>query len=72
MACTFFGLTAFEAVEAITRHGAAAMGMADCAGTIAVGRPADFTVWDLSAPEQLVYQLGGLYPDHVYAEGEPA
>lgn len=71
MACTFFGLTALEVVEAITRHGAAAMGMADCAGTIAVGRPADFTVWDLSGPEQLVYQLGGLYPDHVYAEGEP-
>lgn len=71
MACTLFGLSALEAVQGITRCGAAAMGAGDSAGSIAVGRQADFTVWDLAAPEQLVYQLGGLYPDRVYVKGEP-
>ena len=71
MACTFFGLSPLEAVQGITRCGAAAMGLGDSAGSIAVGRQADFTVWDLAAPDQLVYQLGGLYPDRVYVGGEP-
>ncbi len=71
MACTFFGLSALEAIQGITRCGAAAMGVGDSAGSIAVGRQADFTVWDLAAPEQLVYQLGGLCPDRVYVKGEP-
>jgi len=70
MACTLFGLTAMEAVEAITRNGAAAMGLAAAAGRIATGLPADFTVWDLPRPEHLVYQLGGLYPERIYVEGE--
>jgi len=70
MACTLFGLTAMEAVEAITRNGAAAMGLAASAGRIAIGLPADFTVWDLPRPEHLVYQLGGLYPERIYVEGE--
>lgn len=71
MACTLFGLSALEAIQGITRCGATAMGLGDSAGSIAVGRQADFTVWDLAAPEQLVYQLGGLYPDRVYVKGEP-
>ena len=71
MACVFFGLSAVEAIEGITRHGAAAMGIGDEAGSIAIGRQADFTVWDLATPEQLVYQLGGLYPHRVYVKGEP-
>jgi imidazolonepropionase len=69
MACTLFGLTASEALEAVTRHGAAAMGMEKTAGIVDVGRPADFTVWDLPSPQHLVYQLGGLTPTAVYAGG---
>ena len=34
MACTLFGLTASEALEAVTRHGAAAMGMEKTAGIV--------------------------------------
>lgn len=70
MACTLFGLTTEEALEGITRNAAAAMGMADTAGSIAVDRRADFTVWDLSNPDQLFYQLGGLAPAQVYVAGE--
>jgi imidazolonepropionase len=70
MACVFFGLSPMEAIEGITRHGAAAAGIGDTAGSIAVGRQADFTVWDLETPEQLFYQLGGLYPHGVYVGGE--
>jgi len=70
MACTLFGLTAREAIEAITRHGAAAMGLEQSAGRIAVGLPADFTVWELPGPEHLVYQLAGLYPAQTFVRGE--
>jgi imidazolonepropionase len=70
MACSLFGLTAMEAVEAITGNAAAAMGLADSAGRIALGMQADFTVWDLPGPEHLVYQLGGLFPERTYVEGE--
>jgi imidazolonepropionase len=69
MACTIFGLTASEALAAVTRHGAAAMGMEKTAGIIDVGRPADFSVWNLPSPQHLVYQLGGLSPTAVYAGG---
>lgn len=69
MACTLFGLKASEALTAVTRHGAAAMGMERKAGSIDVGRPADFTVWNLPSPEHLIYQLGGVSPTAVYAGG---
>lgn len=69
MACILFGLSAEEALMGITRHAARAMGLADRAGQIAVGRPADFSVWDLPGAEFLVYQLGGLRPDAVYVAG---
>ncbi len=70
MACTLFGLTTEEALEGITRNAAAALGMEETAGSIAVDRRADFTVWELSDPDQLFYQLGGLAPVQVFVEGE--
>ena len=70
MACVLFGLSADEALSGITIHAARAMGLADRAGRIATGRPADFSVWDLPGAEFLVYQLGGLRPEAVYVAGE--
>lgn len=69
MACTLFGMTAEESLLGITRNGAMAMGSCESAGSIGVGRPADFTVWDLPCAEHLVYQLGGLAPESVYVRG---
>ena len=58
MACTLFGLTPEEALAGCTRHGAAALGLADEIGTLAVGKAADLAVWDIDAPAELAYWLG--------------
>ena len=58
MACTLFGFTVEEALQGYTRHAARALGQADAHGTLAVGRNADFAIWDVDAPAQLVYWLG--------------
>jgi imidazolonepropionase len=69
MGCTLFGLTVEEALLGVTRNAGKAMGAAATAGVIGVGRPADFTTWDLPSPGHLVYQLGGLAPEAVYVGG---
>lgn len=68
MSCIFFGLTAEEALLGTTRNGARALGLAD-RGVLDVEKRADFTLWDIPAPEFLVYQLGGLRPAAVYIQG---
>jgi imidazolonepropionase len=68
LATVLFGLTAEEALLGATRHAAAALGLRD-RGTLALGQRADFTVWDLSGPEHLVYQMGGLRPTARYLLG---
>ena len=58
MACTLFGFTVEQALEAYTRHAAAALGTAQVHGTLELGRHADFALWDVAAPAELVYWLG--------------
>jgi imidazolonepropionase len=70
MAATIFGLTADEALLGVTDHAARALKLED-RGRLAVGRRADFTLWDLPEPAMLTYQLGGLAPSAVYVEGKP-
>lgn len=69
MSCIFFGLTAEEALLGATRNAARALAYADT-GHLGVGARADFALWDIPAPEFLVYQLGGLKPGAVYIEGQ--
>ncbi|HEX7030272.1 MAG TPA: imidazolonepropionase [Gammaproteobacteria bacterium] len=68
MSCIFFGLTADEALHGATVNGARALGLMD-RGVLDVNRRADFTLWDIPAPEFLVYQLGGVRPDAVFIHG---
>lgn len=58
MACTLFRLTPEEALAGVTRNGAAALGMAQEAGTLRVGKRADFALWDIDQPAELAYRLG--------------
>ena len=58
MACTLFGLTVAEALQAYTSHAARALGAADRHGSLSVGRDADFALWDIASPAELVYWLG--------------
>jgi imidazolonepropionase len=57
-ACTLFRLTPEEALAGATRHAARALGLAD-RGTICVGQRADLALWDVVAPAELAYRIGG-------------
>ncbi len=57
MACTLFRLTPQEALLGVTRHAAAALGLAD-RGSLAVGQRADFGCYAISQPAELCYQFG--------------
>ncbi len=58
MACTLFRLTPEEALAGVTRHAARALGLSD-RGTLAVGQRADLAFWDIVAPAELCYWMGG-------------
>jgi len=58
LGCSILGLTPEEAITAITRNAAAAVGLSDRAGSIAVGRPADLVVVDAVSYVAVPYRLG--------------
>ena len=59
LACYLFRLSAEEALRGFTVNGARALGIADRAGRLAVGRPADLAVWDTDDPRGIAYAIGG-------------
>lgn len=58
MACVLYGLTPEEALAGVTREAAKALGRTTYIGTLEVGKRADFLVWDVSHPAEIVCQLG--------------
>lgn len=62
MACTLFRLTVPEALDGITRHAARALGLQDTHGSLGVGRPANFVLWEVREAAELVYWFGGKAP----------
>jgi imidazolonepropionase len=58
LGCATLSLTPEEVVTAITRNGAAALGLSDRAGTLAPGRRADLVVLDAPSYVHLPYRLG--------------
>lgn len=58
MGCILFGLTPEEALLGVTRHAAAALGIAGEVGTLEVGKVADIALWDIASPVELSYRLG--------------
>jgi imidazolonepropionase len=69
MSVTLFALTPEEALLGVTCHAARALGRDDI-GSLAPGRRADFTFWDVPEPAFLTYQLGGLRPRAIFLEGQ--
>ena len=57
MACTLWRLTPLEALRGVTVNAARALGRTDV-GTLAVGRRADFALWDIARPADLAYAIG--------------
>ncbi len=58
MACTLFRLTVPEALAGVTTHAARALGLAATHGELAVGRPADFVLWNVQEAAELAYWFG--------------
>jgi imidazolonepropionase len=63
-------LTPAEAIVAGTANAAHAIGAADRAGQVAVGRPADLAVFDLPSVDSIPYRIGSK-PVRVYRQGIP-
>ncbi len=59
MACTLFSFTPTEALLGVTQQAAKALGLARTHGTLTIGKVADFAIWDVSHPIELVYEMGG-------------
>jgi imidazolonepropionase len=57
-ACVLFGLTPAEALAGATREAARALGRGGRLGTLSVGKRADFLVWDVDHPAEIVCGLG--------------
>lgn len=62
MACTLFRLTPGEALAGHTHVAAAALGLGDRVGRLAVGFAADMALWDIDGPHELSYWIGGQRP----------
>ena len=58
MAATLFGLTVDECLAGATRNAAKALGVGEEAGTLEAGKWADFAIWDIERPAELVYRFG--------------
>lgn len=58
MACTLFGMTPEEALAGVTSRAAMALKVDDTAGSLALGKAADFVVWDIDHPSELAYHVG--------------
>lgn len=57
MGCTLFRLTVAEALAGVTRHAAAALGLAD-RGALAPGLRCDLSLYAVSRPAELCYWIG--------------
>ena len=62
-------LTPAEALTAATVNAAHAVGAEARAGMIALGRPADFALFDLPSADRIGYRIGAV-PDAVYRQGK--
>lgn len=58
MASTCFGMTVAEVLLGVTRHAATALGVEHRIGSLAAGKRADFAVWAVAEPAELVYRIG--------------
>lgn len=70
LGCVLFKLTPFEALKAVTRNGAKALGMSEKKGQLSPGFDADFVAWDVSHPDELVYYLGANFCEKVIINGD--
>jgi imidazolonepropionase len=69
MAATLFRLTVAEILDGVTRHAARALGLEATHGTLGVGRPAHFLLFDAPSADALAYWIGAPRPRVVVRGG---
>jgi imidazolonepropionase len=70
MACTRMGLPVDSALVAITRHAAAALGLAENEGTITARATADLVVHGVADWREILYHFGVSHVRHVVIDGK--
>ena len=58
MGATLFRLTVEECLMGITANAAKALGLQAEIGTLEAGKRADFAIWSVERPAELVYRMG--------------
>jgi imidazolonepropionase len=58
LAATLFNMTVDECLAGVTRNAARALGLQNDIGTLEAGKYADFAVWNIDRPAELVYRMG--------------
>ncbi len=69
MGVRLFGLTPEETILGVTRHAAASLAKDDVTGSLAVGKCADYVVWDLPHEHALLQPWGVARTKRVVREG---
>lgn len=70
MACNLYGLTCEEALVGMTRNAARALALQGQAGTLQPGARADFAVWNVDSPSEILYGVGHNPCVAVYRNGK--
>lgn len=69
-ACILFRMTAEEALRGVTINAAHALGLSESIGSLEVGKLADIAIWDIDAPGDLCYWVGGRRCTRLYKSGQ--
>jgi len=70
MACVLWRMTPAEAWLGITRHAAMALGLGDRKGQLQQGYDADFVLWQVENPVQVIHELGIHRPHRIWLAGK--
>ena len=69
MASVLFGLTPYESLEGITVNAAQALGL-PAKGQLSIGKDADFALWDIGHPAELVHAINYHRPTNIWIDGK--
>lgn len=69
MSCVLFSMTPLEALQGITCHAAKALRL-HTKGVIKQGNDADFNLWPIEHPNELVYSINNHKPNNTWIDGK--